>query len=83
MTSLNPYAADEARKKEEPSSENRIETKSTFMGPLHTFLFVLVLVICFAVILMCSNATTPMLIYDESEIYSCPEEWHEGQVRIF
>ena len=40
----------------------------------HTIMFVFGLIVAISIALVCSISSIPMLVYDESEIYSCPEE---------
>ena len=55
--------------------EYKVEPRSQLMGSLHYFLFVIAVIFAFIIILVFADATEPMLIYDESEIYSCPKDW--------
>ena len=45
------------------------------MSNLHTVIFALCLIVVSGIVLVLSNASTPMLIYNESEIYSCPKDY--------
>ena len=54
------------------SSVSKIEMKSQYMSGYHTFLFSLVMIMMICVVLVLSSYEIPMLLYDESDIYSCP-----------
>ena len=60
---------------ENKRSESKIEMRSQYMSGTHTFLFSMALMVAVCLILVLSTASTPMLLYDESEIYSCPEDY--------
>ena len=70
---MNPYEKDSNAKKDDDVF--RIEMRSQYMSSGHSFICSLVLVVALCIILLCSTASTPMLIYEESEIYSCPRDW--------
>ena len=48
------------------------------MGCLHTIAFIVFLFILIIAFVIGRSKTVPMLIYDESEIYSCPEDYSKN-----
>lgn len=44
------------------------------MGPLHYMVFSLITLVCTVFLLVGSAYSTPMLVYNESDIYSCPRD---------
>ena len=56
---------------------SKIEMKSDQMSGCHTCLFALILVIVICGTYVLSAVSQPMLKYNESAIYSCPEDYIE------
>ena len=54
--------------------EYKVETRANYMGSLHYLIFSLVALACTVALLVGSAYSTPMLVYNESAIYSCPED---------
>ena len=54
--------------------EYKIDTRANYMGAVHILLFSLAILACTVAILIASAYSTPMLVYNESDIYSCPHE---------
>ena len=57
------------------SHEYKMETRSQFMSSVHYWILGVSTITAFLLVGMFSYGNEPMLIYDESEIYSCPKDW--------
>ena len=55
-------------------SYSKIQMRADFMSAKHNFLFTGILITAVCVTMIISTRSTPMLMYNESEVYSCPEE---------
>ena len=55
------------------TDEYKIDTRANWMGSCHYLTFVLVILACTVLLLVGSAYHTPMLKYNESDIYSCPK----------
>ena len=71
---MNPYSKEREKEKNE-NDEYKIEMRSQHMESLHTLGFAGVVLVLTIVLVTVSATSAPMLIYDESEVYSCPEDY--------
>ena len=55
--------------------EVKVVLKSKEMSKIHLGIFAFCLFVLCGIVLALSNASTPMLIYNESEVYSCPKDY--------
>ena len=52
----------------------KIEMKSEYMSSTHSYWFSLCLVIATCITFVLSTFSKEMLLYDDSEVYSCPKD---------
>ena len=64
------------------SHEYKMETRAQFMSSAHYFVLGGFTVMAFLTVSLFSYGNEPMLIYDESEIYSCPKDWYEEMGKL-
>ena len=72
---MNPYDAQERENEKTETDEYKIEMRSQHMDGVHTIAFSAFLLAATIALVVLSATSVPMLIYDESEVYSCPEDY--------